>query len=149
VTDVLIIDHSTSGTPAASYGTGLRFRGQDSTTPSQEMGRVRTVWTDPTHLSRASKMVLSTYAVGSEVTGIEILGSDVSIDNGIVYARNLVARSTGSSAAPNTGWFNFKAFDSSPVATFYSSTDTLLASVPAAGGVRYIGTVASYFPYYQ
>jgi hypothetical protein len=129
-------------------------------------------------------MVLSTYAVGSEATGIEILGSDVSIDNGIVYARNLVARSTGSSTASNTGWFNFKAFDSSPVATFYSSTDTLLASVPAAGGVRvsyadpgsgaastttltnatgtpvnavtpagyakvYIGTVASYFPYYQ
>jgi hypothetical protein len=82
VTDVLIIDHSTSGSPVvAPYGTGLRFRGQDSTTPSQEMGRVRTAWTDPTHLTRASKMVLSTYAVGTEVDAVTIL-SDGSVGIG-------------------------------------------------------------------
>jgi len=50
------IDHSTSGTPAAGYGSQILMLGQSSTTASQNMGAIAWDWVTATHASRASEM---------------------------------------------------------------------------------------------
>ncbi len=67
VVNIATLGHNSSGTPAASFGTGLLITGQSNTTVDRSMGRVRTFWSTSTDASRASKMVLSTFAIGAEV----------------------------------------------------------------------------------
>lgn len=74
-TNVLILDHSTSGTPSTSFGTSISLRGQDSTTLSQNMGRIRALWRDATHASSKSDLFFTTYLTGVEVNNFRI-GSD-------------------------------------------------------------------------
>jgi hypothetical protein len=52
VTDVQILEHNTSGTPAAGYGTGLLFRLESSTTAGQDAVRVLGKWADAAHATR-------------------------------------------------------------------------------------------------
>lgn len=76
VTDIISVDHSSSGTPAASFGTGLLFNGESSTTASQNMARVQAIWTTATHASRASALQFQTLtAAGSLTTQVTIDGS--------------------------------------------------------------------------
>ncbi len=74
VTNAIVIDHqSSSGTPAAGFGHAILFSGQSSTTAQRSMGRIRTEWTTATDASRASRMVLSTYNVATEIDALSIL----------------------------------------------------------------------------
>ncbi len=66
VTNVLTLGHNTSGTPAASYGTGQLFQGQSSTTTNRDMARIRSLWATATDASRVASMVLSVWNVGTE-----------------------------------------------------------------------------------
>jgi hypothetical protein len=66
ITTVLTLGHNSSGTPAASFGTGLLFQGESSTTENRDMGRIRTLWTTATDASRVSNMVLSVVNSGTE-----------------------------------------------------------------------------------
>jgi hypothetical protein len=66
ITTVLTLGHNSSGTPAASFGTGLLFQGESSTTENRDMGRIRTLWTTATDASRVSNMVMSVWNVGTE-----------------------------------------------------------------------------------
>ncbi len=119
VTNVLSLDHSTSGTPAASYGTGLLFNGQDSTTVSQGMGRIRTAWQTATHASRFSNMIFSGYNVSTEAdillarpgdfNGIVVGGQTIPtlIFNGWIgggYDNAVVQIERGLSAAADEKW---------------------------------------------
>lgn len=61
VTNVLTLGHNSSGTPAASFGTGLIFEGETTTTTDTSMARIRSVWTTATHASRAARGILSAY----------------------------------------------------------------------------------------
>lgn len=72
VTNLLTIDHTSTGTPAAGFGAGIQFLGESSTTVQRSMGRVRTEWTTATDAIRASKMVLSSYAIGVETDGLTL-----------------------------------------------------------------------------
>lgn len=54
ITDSVIVDHTSSGTPAAGFGQGLRFRGKSSTTASRDMGRIDYSWVTATDASRAA-----------------------------------------------------------------------------------------------
>lgn len=56
---VLTLDHESSGTPAASYGTSIAFSGKSSTTASQDMASVQAIWTTATHASRTSALVFN------------------------------------------------------------------------------------------
>lgn len=60
VTYTTVIGHESSGTPAASYGTGLKFQGKSSTTSAQDMATIESVWTTATHASRTSDLVIQT-----------------------------------------------------------------------------------------
>jgi hypothetical protein len=59
VVNVATIEHQSTGTPAASFGTGLVIAGEDSTTISVQMARLRSLWTTATHASYATRSVLS------------------------------------------------------------------------------------------
>lgn len=56
ISTVVGIDHKTSGTPAAGYGSQILMLGQSSTTASQNMGAIAWDWVTATHASRASEM---------------------------------------------------------------------------------------------
>lgn len=59
--DVLVLDHESSGTPASPFAADLRFKLKDSTTSSQDAGIVRCVWVDATHASRQGMIQLYAY----------------------------------------------------------------------------------------
>lgn len=59
--NVLVIEHESSGTPVASFGTGLAFTGKSSATSARNMGRIRAAWTTATDASRKARITLSAY----------------------------------------------------------------------------------------
>jgi hypothetical protein len=59
-TDVLAIQHNSSGTVANSFGTGMVFRGESSTTNNRDMAAIRSLWTNATDASRTSALTFST-----------------------------------------------------------------------------------------
>lgn len=64
--NVITLDHDSSGTPAANFGTGIHFRGKSSTTSNRSMGRIRTEWVTATDGSRSAKMILSRWEGSAE-----------------------------------------------------------------------------------
>lgn len=99
VTTVLTLTHDTSGTPAASYGTGLLFQGQDTTTVDVSMASINSTWLVATHNSRSSQIQLQTVSnagalsagliVGSGISGATaglIIGGQGSVAGGIWYS---------------------------------------------------------------
>jgi hypothetical protein len=56
VQDVLTLQTNSTGTAAASFGGGILFQGESSTTDNQDMARIAAVWTTATHASREAKV---------------------------------------------------------------------------------------------
>jgi hypothetical protein len=52
----LILNHASSGTPAALFGTGIQFLAEDSTTADQPLMYLDARWKVATHASRASEL---------------------------------------------------------------------------------------------
>jgi hypothetical protein len=63
-TNVLRLEHESSATPAANFGTGILFSGESSTTSNQDMAQISSQWTTATHASRSSALVFSTMQNG-------------------------------------------------------------------------------------
>lgn len=61
VSNILTISHNSSGTAAASFGTGLLFQAESSTTNDTNQARIRSYWQTATHASRAAVSVWSVY----------------------------------------------------------------------------------------
>ena len=59
VSNGLTIQTISTGTAAASFGGGILFQGESSTTDSQDMSRISSYWSTATHASRTSKMGFS------------------------------------------------------------------------------------------
>lgn len=82
VSDGITIQTNSSGTAAASFGGGILFQGESSTTDSQDMARISTYWTTATHASRASKMGFSfVTAAGSLVEQFTLAPAGLTISN--------------------------------------------------------------------
>jgi hypothetical protein len=75
VTNVVTIGHDSSGTPAASYGTGVAIQGKSSTTAGQSMGRVYWQWSTATHATRQAYGYFTAQDYNGERIGITV-GSD-------------------------------------------------------------------------
>lgn len=127
VQEMLRIDHNTSGTAAAGFGSGLNFRLESSTTPDQDAAKIEVSWATVTHASRAGQGKLyanytstarECFAWGANST-VPLLG---------FYGTAPAARSTGWSVT--AGYTVDKAFN--PEAT----TTLELA--------RFVGTLADY-----
>jgi hypothetical protein len=67
VTDLLVLDHRTSGTAAASYGTGILFRGQDAsaTAGGDDIARIAARWTAATSGAEYTTVAIQTRANGA------------------------------------------------------------------------------------
>jgi hypothetical protein len=65
------LQHNSTGTPAANFGTGLNFRGADSTTTNQDMASIDAIWTAANHITHTSAL---TFSVDS--TGVTTLPSE-------------------------------------------------------------------------
>lgn len=61
VSDGLIVDHVSSGTPANDFGTALRLRGQSSTTTGRDMALIQASWNNVTDASRRSTLTLGSF----------------------------------------------------------------------------------------
>lgn len=96
VSDVIRLDHFSSGTAAAGYGTGQLFRGQDASGGTDEMGRLAFRWTTATAASETS-----TFAVGLRSAGAALpaIGSEQLI---LSAAGNLTVTGTGTFAGSVT-----------------------------------------------
>jgi len=71
VPDNLTIDHRSSNTPIAGFGSGVKLQGKSSTTIAQDMARLYAAWETPTHASRAAKVVLSAFDFSGEKVLLE------------------------------------------------------------------------------
>jgi hypothetical protein len=94
---MVVLNHRTSGTPAAGLGSALKFALQSTTTNDQDAGLITTTWADPTHASRKARVAFSVYDTASrEGLRIEASGSAPMI--GFLGA-SAVVRQTISAAA--------------------------------------------------
>lgn len=75
---------------------------------------------------------------------------DVLADARILYARNVVSRFAGATAAPNVAWWNLKTNDTSTdVIRFYTSADALRFQFLAHGQAAFLGVGGTLDDYTQ
>jgi hypothetical protein len=70
ISNIQILNHTSSSTPAAGFGIGVLAQLKSSTTVNLDAGRLTWEWTTATHASRASKGKLSAFAIAAEVIGL-------------------------------------------------------------------------------
>lgn len=73
ITNILTINHSSSGTPAANFGTGILLTGESTTTDNRSMIGLQAFWTTATDASRASAFRIQT------VTGAAALATALTV----------------------------------------------------------------------
>jgi hypothetical protein len=90
VTDLLTLDHRSSGTAASGYGTGILFRGQDgsATAGGDDLGRISATMTTVTSGAEVSAMQLQTRTAGGA------LATALTITNALVSAPLLLTGAT-------------------------------------------------------
>lgn len=77
VSNTLVLTHDTSGTPAASFGTGLLFQGQDTTTADVNMAAISATWSTPTHASRSSNILFQAVSNAGALTTHLVVGAGI------------------------------------------------------------------------
>jgi hypothetical protein len=90
----LIVDHTSSGTPAAGFGTRFYFKAKSDTTVSRAQGNIASSWVVATDASRTGRMVLyaSDFANDSrEGMRVEATGSATAIS---FFGANAVTQRT-------------------------------------------------------
>jgi hypothetical protein len=94
LTTLAILDHESSGTPAAGFGTRYLYRLKSSTTAAQDVGAIDVLWATATHASRKGRMVLSAFddAAAREAFRLEASGSAAMVG---FYGAPAVAQQTG------------------------------------------------------
>lgn len=69
ISSVLVVEHETSGTAAAGFGSQIRFNLESSTTAGQPAGNLVCRWSIATHASRASILAMQVYEQNTAVEG--------------------------------------------------------------------------------
>lgn len=67
VSDVMTLQTNSTGTAAASFGGGILFQGESSTTDNRDMVRLSAIWTTATDASRASALVFESVTGGGAI----------------------------------------------------------------------------------
>lgn len=95
-----VIDHTSSGTPAAGFGHNLFFSAKSSTTNTQRIAVFQSVWADATHASRKGRMILYASDASNERECVRIEASGTAPMIGFLgaaaVARPLMAAASGS-----------------------------------------------------
>lgn len=71
-TTLLTLDHESSGTPAANFGTRILFNLQDNTTATQNAAAIDVIWSTATHATHASQMKFFVATAGGGATSESI-----------------------------------------------------------------------------
>jgi hypothetical protein len=90
-TDILILDHRSSGTVAANFGTGLLFRGQDAsgTAGGDDIGRISFTLATATSGSEVSRFNVQTRSAGAALANLMSLDStNASFQSGVFALGN-------------------------------------------------------------
>jgi hypothetical protein len=131
VLNVGILDHKTSGTPAANYGTGFLLTGQSSTTVDRELVRLRGFWVTATDASRAARGMLSAWDTAErDCFSWEASGTVAKIGH---YGATPVVQpattgtTTGFTAGAGTAVRDDSTFTGGTGATAYRISDVVLA----------------------
>lgn len=126
VSDIMTLQTNSTGTAAASFGGGILFQGESSTTDNRDMVRLSAIWTTATDASRASALVYSdvtaagalterfrftpnamtiatSYAIGNSSSALTLGGSSgtvtISTTSSSTTGINLLSNSTAGSVA--------------------------------------------------
>jgi hypothetical protein len=76
VSDQVILDHISSGTPGVGFGQALRFKAESSTTNSRDLGALQFEWATATDGSRKARFsLLATDTADREVMRGEASGT--------------------------------------------------------------------------
>lgn len=102
INQALYINHNTSATPIAGFGTQIRFRLNSSTTDNQIAGNIQYIWVDATHASRKARSLWSVYDTAErEAIRIEADGAAAMLGfyGSAAVARQTITGSRGGNAA--------------------------------------------------
>ncbi len=139
-TVILILDHETSGTPAASFGIGINFKLQSTTTPSVAVGRLTTGWEIATHASRTTVGTILAEDFGAERTCISWGANGTAATFsvlGAVRSAQLVSPDLGSLATT----FGFAS--GTPTFAAANLTGTTLPAAIVTSSLTAVGTLAT------
>jgi len=101
-TDIVVISHNSSGTPAANFGSATRWRLESSTTADQDAAQVNVTWATATHASRKARVQHYAYDTAArEVLRLEASGTAAMIGflGAAAVARPTVTGSKAANAA--------------------------------------------------
>jgi hypothetical protein len=131
VDDFLTLTHTSSGTPAASFGAGLLTQ-LESSTSTRDASRIATIWTDVTDASRKSALTFQTTNSG---TMTEVLRLDYTNGNSFNAAGTpaIFTRTLGASIGipQGTAQFGLAGFNSA-----VNDGASMLFFAPDNGGVK-------------
>jgi hypothetical protein len=95
VENALTIQANSTGTAATSFGPGILFQGESSTTNNRDMGRVSALWTTATDASRASKIGFSTVTGAGALTERAFIGNLGLTVGNTVYQSGIINDNSG------------------------------------------------------
>jgi hypothetical protein len=105
-TPILRLDHFSSATPAAGFGSDINLSLKSSTTASQEAAQLSALWTDPTHATRSSAVSVSLVKAGaalSEAMRLDTAGSATQTGLLLLYGGTLKRVKVGAADSGGTG----------------------------------------------
>jgi hypothetical protein len=92
ITNLFDIQHSSSGTPAANFGGGVRFGLESTTTANRDAALIGAIWTTATDASRASAIVFQAVTAAGALTEVgRITGTGAFSTTGTITAATSVA----------------------------------------------------------
>jgi hypothetical protein len=95
VTDILTVEHTTSGTAAAGFGAGVPFKLENSAGASVVAGRIVGVWSDATSTTEIGRISIRPALAGSAASILEI-AEDISSEIGGSVEHGIIVRTNGS-----------------------------------------------------
>lgn len=131
VQDMIVIRTNSTGTPGASFGGGILFSGESSTTNNQDMARIAAQWTTATHASREAEVSIELGDSGGALTKIasfnrssSSLGAlDIGTVNAVSIRNSSITTATGFTVGNSSAALTLSTSSSSGI-TFTSSHST-------------------------
>ena len=134
LTAIQTIQHNSTGTPAANFGSRLLFNLHSSTTTNQNAGSVDVYWTDATHATRTSVVALcavNSAAALAEVFKVKGDGTITPLDGSTIVCGTTTGLKIGSSTSNKLAFFN-----STPIVQFATTGETAGFTANASTAAR-------------
>lgn len=161
VQDVLTLQANSTGTVANSFGSGILFQGESSTTDNRDMARIYTEWTTATDASRKAKISFDlpdgaggAIAETFKFDRVAVASGALTIGeaSGAVYSRSSITTATsftvGNSAQPLTlggssGQITVSTSSNGANAVVFSTTGTTLGGTRFGNGTNFTNVAAA------